>query len=177
MTGKDYADLVASYVLFNYGDRGLSVYREVSVGKSIIGKNRRIDLFLLHERSNRAFAIECKFQETSGTVDEKIPYALQDMAALRMPGCIAYAGSGFSEGVLHLLQGSELAAHCEPDPSDLRPNKFTWELDHMVAMHFHWWDLLTRDKKPFFLSKEIIGQAVRNDTGIQSLFSSLDDGE
>ena len=40
MTGKEYADLVASYILANFGSRGLVVYREVQMGKTIIGKNR-----------------------------------------------------------------------------------------------------------------------------------------
>ena len=40
-SGKEYADLVASYILKNFGARGLTVYRrEVSMGKTIIGKNR-----------------------------------------------------------------------------------------------------------------------------------------
>ena len=79
MTGADYANLIAAYILENFGDRGVTVYREVNIGKSIIGKNRRIDVLVLCEQQNEAFAIECKYQETHGTVDEKIPYALEDM--------------------------------------------------------------------------------------------------
>ena len=110
MTGKDYADRIASYVSMRFGARGLKVYREVQVGKSIIGKNRRIDVFCVHEASNAAFAIECKFQDSEGTVDEKIPYALDDLAALPMAGCIAYGGKGLSQGVLHMLEGAPRAA-------------------------------------------------------------------
>jgi len=149
MTGKDYADLVAGYVVHNFGGKQLVVFREVPVGKSIIGKNRRVDVFIVHEPSNRAFVIECKFQESSGTADEKIPYALEDMRHLPIDGCIVYAGAGFSEGVLHLLQGSHLAAYCQPDPRNLASNKRTWELDHILAMHFGWWDVLTRDHVPY----------------------------
>ncbi len=151
MKGKEYADLIAAYVLHNFGDRDITVYREVPVGKSIIGKNRRVDIFMVHEQSNKAFAIECKFQESTGTTDEKIPYALDDMHALRLAGCIVYAGTGFSTGVLHLLAGSHLAAFCQPDPRNLSASKRTWELDHILAMHFGWWDILTRDKIPFRL--------------------------
>jgi hypothetical protein len=43
-------------------------------------------------------------------VDEKIPYALDDMKALRVPGCIAYAGTGFSEGIMPMLEASNVAA-------------------------------------------------------------------
>ena len=74
----------------------------------------RIDIFCVCERTNRAFAIECKFQDSHGTVDEKIPYALDDLDALPMAGCIAYAGQGFSDGVLHMLEASPHAAYCLP---------------------------------------------------------------
>ncbi len=149
MTGNEYADLIATYILYNFGDRGLEIYREVSVGKSIIGKNRRVDILVVYEPINDAFAIECKFQATQGTVDEKIPYALDDMKALRIDGCVAYAGDGFSQGVLHLLQASEMAGYCLPDSANLKPTKNTRELDHMLAMRFKWWDVLVGPKKPF----------------------------
>src|SRR5262245_4491864 len=44
------------------------------------------------------------FQDSEGTVDEKIPYALDDLRAPSIAGCIAYAGRGFSKGVLHMLE-------------------------------------------------------------------------
>ena len=40
MTGGEYANLVAGYVSRRFGARGLKVYREIRVGKTIIGKNR-----------------------------------------------------------------------------------------------------------------------------------------
>ena len=104
MSGAEYANLIAGYVARRFDARGVKVYREIKVGKSIIGKNRCIDVFAVCERDNKAFAIECKFQESVGTVDEKIPYAIDDLRALPMAGCIAYAGKGFSEGVLHMLR-------------------------------------------------------------------------
>ena len=100
MTGAEYANLVASYVSNRFGSRTLKVYREIRIGKTIIGKNRCIDIFCVADDSQTAFAIECKFQDSQGTVDEKIPYALEDLLALPMAGCIAYAGQGFSDGVL-----------------------------------------------------------------------------
>ena len=150
MTGSAYADLVASYVSRRFEGRGLKVYREVSLGKSIIGKNRRVDVFCVCERTNQAFAIECKFQDSEGTVDEKIPYALDDLKALPMVGCIAYAGRGFSDGVLHMLEASPHAAYCLPIPEQSEPSLETRELDHLMAMHFGWWDVLIAGKRPVF---------------------------
>ena len=151
MTGSEYANLIASYITHNFGDRNLRVYREVSVGKSIIGKNRRIDIFVINDDRDDAFAIECKFQDTQGTVDEKIPYALDDMRAMLMKGAIVYAGDGFSKGVVHMLQSAEVAAYCLPDPDTLACTKATAELDHILAQHFAWWDLFVAKKKPFIL--------------------------
>ncbi len=150
MTGTEYANLIAAYLTRNYGRRGLSVYREVPLGKSIIGKNRRVDVFAVHDASAKALAIECKVQTSTGTADEKIPYTLEDLAAMHVPAFVVYAGSGFSDGVLHMLRSNKLAAYCHPEPS-LEPTQSTIELDHIVAMTFGWWGAVLRDKRPFDL--------------------------
>jgi hypothetical protein len=156
VTGNEYRKRIASYLVSAYWDRGIQVFEEVNVGTSIIGKQRRVDLFVLLPAEKKALALECKYQDTSGTADEKIPYSLQDLAALRMPSVLAYAGAGFSEGVLHLLQSSELAAYCLPDDG-MRPlsrksgesiDSGTWQLDHVLAMTFGWWDILVAGKTP-----------------------------
>lgn len=154
MTGNEYADLIASYVAFNFQKRGIKVYREVDIGKTIIGKNRKVDVFVVCEDSQKAFAIECKYQSTSGTTDEKIPYALSDVSSLRIEGCLVYTGDGFSSGVLHMLQASETAAYCSPNPENLLSSPTTKELDHMLAMHFGWWDILIGKRKAFQLTQK-----------------------
>jgi hypothetical protein len=155
VTGNEYRKRIGSYLVTAYWDRGLQVFEEVNLGTSIIGKQRRVDLLIIEPSTKRGLAIECKYQDTSGTADEKIPYALQDLAALRMPGALAYGGNGFSEGVLHLLQSSELAAYCLPDDS-LKPlgrkggesiDSGTWQLDHVLALRFGWWDVILAGKE------------------------------
>jgi hypothetical protein len=148
VTGADYANLVAAYVAKRFGPRGVKVYREVRVGKSIIGKNRCIDVFCVRDTDSTAFAIECKYQESLGTVDEKIPYALDDLDALPMAGCIAYAGKGFSDGVLHMLNASPRAAFCLPFDGQTHSSTDTRELDHLLAAHFGWWDVIVGPKAP-----------------------------
>jgi hypothetical protein len=148
MTGGDYANLVASYLSRRFSSRGLKVYREIQVGKTIIGKNRRIDVFCVCEPTHQAFAIECKFQDSEGTVDEKIPYALDDLRALPMAGCIAYAGTGFSQGVRYMLDASPHAAYCLPTGDQADSTADTRELDHLLATHFGWWDVLVGTRKP-----------------------------
>jgi len=148
MTGADYANLVAGYVARRFAPRSLKVYREIRIGKTIIGKNRCIDIFCVADDSQKAFAIECKYQDSQGTVDEKIPYALDDLLALPMAGCIAYAGQGFSDGVRHMLAASRHAAYCLPAEGQTETNAETRELDLTLAVHFGWWDVLIERKRP-----------------------------
>jgi hypothetical protein len=149
MTGNDYRDLIASYIHHNYAADGLVVYVEISLGKTVIGKDRCIDVFVVRPEDRKAIAIECKYQDSLGTVDEKIPYALQDLDALWVPGVLAYAGKGWSKGVLHSLEASRLAAYCLPDASTLHRSKQTRELDHMLAAIFGFWDLVLPAAKRF----------------------------
>lgn len=156
MTGNDYKHLIGRYLVSAYSLRGVKVYAEVAIGTSIIGKQRHVDLLVV-DPVGKALALECKYQDSSGTVDEKIPYALKDLEALRMPSAIVYAGSGFSEGVLHLLQSSAYAAYCAPDDT-LKPvsrkrgaepiDSGTWQLDHVLAVTFGWWDVLIEGRRP-----------------------------
>ncbi len=140
MTGNQYRDLIASYVLHNWGPHGLAVYREVNLGKTIIAKDRQIDVFVVRPGDQRALALECKYQDTVGSVDEKISYALDDLAALWVPGCLVYAGRGWSKGVLHQLESSRLAAHCLPERPNLARGRGTRELDHIIAAVFGFWE-------------------------------------
>ena len=158
LKGCEYADWVAEYIVFNYSQRNIKVYREISIGKSIIGKNRRVDVLVICQDSNHAVALECKFQASRGTVDEKIPYALQDIAAMQMDSYLVYSGDGFSHGVIHLLQSSELACNATPqelaDLGNYTQHDGTKELDHILAMRFNWWDLLVANKQPVSITKK-----------------------
>ena len=163
MTGNEYRRLIGRYLVAAYSKRDILVYEEVSVGTSIIGKRRRVDLLLVHPASGRGFALECKYQDSAGTADEKIPYTLRDLEALRIPAAVTYAGRGFSEGVLHLLQSSELAAYCLPDedllPQPRRPadaiDSGTWQLDHVMAQTFKLWDIVVGEKEPLALETQL----------------------
>lgn len=152
--GTQYSSLVAAYIVNNYTGRGIYVRREVDLGMSVIGKRRRVDLLLVEETTAKGVVIECKFQGGGGTADEKIPYAIEDLRALPIPGILVYGGPGFSTGVIHMLQACDIAVYCLPNPDDLSPigptrrhntDTFsTWELDHRLGMEFGWWDLFDK---------------------------------
>lgn len=149
MTGHQYRDIVAAYIHQNYAALGLVVYREVSLGKTIIGKDRQIDIFVLRTGDQKAIAIECKYQDAQGTVDEKIPYALQDLEALWVPGCLLYAGRGWSKGVMHSLEAARHAAYCLPERPALLRTKQTRELDFVLAATFGFWELVLPPSKRY----------------------------
>jgi hypothetical protein len=151
----DYRDLIAEYIDVTFGPRGVVVYTEVSLGKTIIGKNRKLDVFVLRKADQRAIALETKYQEVPGTTDEKIPYALQDLEALWIPGCLVYAGPGWSKGVLHTLEGSRRAVHCLPERPDLARTSDTRELDHVLAAVFGFWDQVIPEERLFSKSPQL----------------------
>lgn len=149
LTGNGYRDLIAAYIHHQYGEHGLVVYREVNLGKTIIGKDRQIDVFVVRPADQKAIAIECKYQDALGSVDEKIPYALLDLEALWVPGCLVYAGRGWSRGVLHQLEGSRHAAYCLPERPALQRSKATRELDYLLAATFGFWEQIIPASKRY----------------------------
>src|SRR5437667_6209761 len=57
----EYRDLIAAYIETNFVAKGLVVYTEVPLGKTIIGKNRKLDIFVLRKSDQRSLALECKY--------------------------------------------------------------------------------------------------------------------
>jgi hypothetical protein len=147
--GHEYRDLIAGYILASFGDAGIDVYTEVALGKTIIGKDRKVDVFAVERGGARAIAVECKYQDVQGTTDEKIPYALGDLEAMRVPGCLVYAGEGWSRGILHTLEASPLAAYCLPLAAGLERTRSTRELDHVIAATFGLWSAIIPAQRLF----------------------------
>ena len=160
-SGKAYRDLIAAYVAHNYADRGIEVYTEIPFGKSIIAKDRKVDVLVLTKKT--AFAIECKTQTSQGTADEKLVYSLQDLGAMGIPGAIVYAGEGFSPGIVQMLRAHPSAAYCDPDPRTLERDKTrTLELDVLLAQAFSWWDMFKIPARLFSLDEWL---AQRDESG------------
>jgi hypothetical protein len=149
MQPHEYRDLIAAYIDTNFGPLDLIVYTEVSLGKTIIGKNRKLDIVVLRRTDQSSLEIECKYQEVPGTTDEKIPYALQDLGSMWLPGCLVYAGEGWSQGILHKLEGSRLAVYCLPENPNVARTKDTLELDHVLAAVFGLWDFVIPEARLF----------------------------
>jgi hypothetical protein len=82
---------------------GLDVRRKLTVGKTIYGRDREVDVLLRHPPTGNRLAVEAKYQRVKGTADEKLPYAVLNQETLPLPSVIVYGGGGFHTGALHWL--------------------------------------------------------------------------
>jgi hypothetical protein len=91
----------------------LEVRRQVRVGRRVWGAERRIDLVLRHLPSGRRLGLECKFQATSGTAEEKIPATIRDLEAWPIAGLVVISGQGFSDHMKAYLLSTGKAIYLE----------------------------------------------------------------
>ena len=92
---------------------GLQVRTQVRVARRLWGAERRIDLVLRHPNSDRSLGIECKYQGTGGSAEEKIPATIQDIAAWPIPGIVVFEGAGFSANMRAYLHSTGKAVAYE----------------------------------------------------------------
>lgn len=85
---------------------GLEARTEVKVARRIWGARRSIDVVLTHPKSGLRLGIECKYQGTPGTTEEKVPTTLEDIRAWPIKGIVVIAGPGFSDNMKAFLIGS-----------------------------------------------------------------------
>ena len=82
---------------------GLDFRRKLTVGKTVYGRDREVDVLFRDARNGTRVAVEAKYQRVAGTADEKLPYAVLNLQTLPLPGVIVYGGGGFHQGALHWL--------------------------------------------------------------------------
>ncbi len=82
---------------------GLDVHGQVRVGRRLWGAERVIDLILTDSERRKSLGIECKFQGTRGTAEEKIPATIDDIGAWPIPGLVVFEGDGFTTNMRSYL--------------------------------------------------------------------------
>ncbi len=97
---------------------GLDAETEVVVGRRVWGARRRIDVVLRHSETRRSLGIECKYQGTQGSAEEKIAGTLEDIRAWPIRGIVVFSGDGFSPNMRAYLLSTGMAVEL----SDVR----TW---------------------------------------------------
>lgn len=85
---------------------GLEVKTEVRAARRLWGQKRYIDVVLTEPRSGKRLGIECKYQATSGTAEEKVPSTIQDIEHWPIPGIVVIDGEGFSENMSGYLMST-----------------------------------------------------------------------
>ncbi|MCS7161262.1 MAG: hypothetical protein RMJ19_12395 [Gemmatales bacterium] len=81
---------------------GLGARTNVNCGRRIWGPKRRIDV-VINDGKGQRLGVECKYQATQGTAEEKILATLQDIAHWPIPGIVVIDGEGFSEDMVGYL--------------------------------------------------------------------------
>jgi hypothetical protein len=82
---------------------GLGVRSQVKVGRRLWGAVRRIDVVFTDSTSRKSLGVECKYQKSPGTVEEKLPGLIADMASWPISGLLVFAGPGFSSNLRQYL--------------------------------------------------------------------------
>lgn len=78
--------------------------RQYELGKDIYGKKRKVDIILYHPRLySKNLVIQCKWQSSSGSVEEKYPFEVQSIAQNRTDTIIILDGGGYSAGAKQWL--------------------------------------------------------------------------
>ena len=84
---------------------GLEVETQVVMGDRIWGTRRHVDVVLSKPDTERMLGIECKYQRSKGTVEEKIPLTVEDMEDWPIRGIVVQHGEGFSRDFRPFLKG------------------------------------------------------------------------
>ena len=79
------------------------------MGRRIWGAKRKIDVVLKHGETRVSLGLECKYQGTSGSAEEKIPATIEDIRAWPIRGLVVYAGEDFPENLKAFLLSTGMA--------------------------------------------------------------------
>lgn len=88
---------------------GLTAERNVNIGRTIWGTNRRIDVLITDPNSRERLGVLCRFQESSGTTYEKIPAEADDIQTWPIRGIVVFAGPAFEGEISAFLRATGVA--------------------------------------------------------------------
>ncbi|MBW2703939.1 MAG: hypothetical protein JRF33_24225 [Deltaproteobacteria bacterium] len=94
-------------------DLSLEVLSQVRVGRRVWGAERRIDLVVRQKESGRRLGLECKYQGTPGSAEEKIPAVIRDIEAWPIDGLVVISGEGFSANMKAYLLSTGKVVYLE----------------------------------------------------------------
>ena len=95
------------YLIFAMREMGQAIYaRQVVIGRDIYAKERKVDFLLFHPlRHPNGLVIQCKWQASGGSVDEKYPFEVLSIQQSEFDSIIVLDGGGYSKGAETWLRG------------------------------------------------------------------------
>jgi hypothetical protein len=91
---------------------GLSYLHQVKMGVSILGRRRVAD-FLVYDRAGKSLGIECKYQQTAGSAEDKLVHTITDFDARPVSHILVFGGEGFSKNIKGYLLSTGKAVELE----------------------------------------------------------------
>src|SRR4029077_13672998 len=117
MTGANRAGRAAEETLAGFmRSIGLEFQQQVVMGRTIYGKRLHVDLLVTNLIAySRGLAIESKWQDANGSIDEKFPYLVENIQqCYPVPAIVVVHGGGVCPGALKWLRarvdGEQLVA-------------------------------------------------------------------
>ncbi len=100
-------DFVPHGFFFAMREMGQRIYtRQVTVGRDIYAKNRRVDFMVFHPvKWPNALVIQCKWQAVGGSVEEKYPFEVLNIQQGGYPTIVLLDGGGYTKGAEQWLRG------------------------------------------------------------------------
>lgn len=84
---------------------GRQYIKQLPVGKTIYETLRKCDFFIINrELFPEDLIIECKWQQVTGSVDEKYPFLLFNIVKTGIPTVILLDGSGYKKAAMQWLK-------------------------------------------------------------------------
>lgn len=101
-----YVQIIPPTYLFAMREMSQPVYaQQVEVGRDIYGKVRRVDVLLFHPHKHpNGLIVQCKWQSSGGSVDEKYPFEVLSIQRGEYDALIVLDGGGYSAGAEQWLR-------------------------------------------------------------------------
>ena len=99
---------------------GLEAETQVTLGQRIWGRRRQIDVLLTRPDTGVMLGVECKFQRTAGSTEEKTLATITDIDAWPIRGIVVMHGDGFSPDFKAFTRSSGKMVEFDELPAWLR---------------------------------------------------------
>lgn len=84
---------------------GRQYVKQAKCGLSIYDTVRKCDFLIInHDKFPEGLIIECKWQQSSGSVDEKYPFAVHNIMKIGVPTVVLIDGGGYKPAALKWLK-------------------------------------------------------------------------